>query len=57
MPKNPPPPSCPKCSNPMSFMLVKTGGGKFRCTDCEVPDPLRLPEVARLLTGELRRPE
>jgi len=25
---------------------------KFRCTDCEVSDPLRLLEVAKLLTGE-----
>jgi len=23
----------------MSFMLVKTGGRKFRCIDCDVPDP------------------
>jgi hypothetical protein len=22
----------------MRFMLVKTGGRKFRCIDCEVPD-------------------
>jgi hypothetical protein len=57
MPKNTPPPSCSKCHKPMSFILVKTGGRKFRCTDCEVSDPLRLPEVAKLLTGELRRPE
>jgi hypothetical protein len=40
----------------MHFMLVKTGGRKFRCIDCDGPDPLRLPEVAKLLTGELRRP-
>jgi hypothetical protein len=36
MPKNPPPPDCPKCSKPMRFMLVKTGGRKFRCVDCDV---------------------
>jgi hypothetical protein len=57
MPKNPPPPSCPKCHRPMSFMLVTTGGRKFRCTGCEAADPLRSPEVAKILTGELRRPE
>jgi hypothetical protein len=39
----------------MHFMLVKTGGRKFRCIDCDVPDPL--PEVTKLLAGELRRPE
>jgi hypothetical protein len=41
----------------MHFMLVKTGGRKFRCIDCDVPDPLRSPELVKLLTGELRRPE
>jgi hypothetical protein len=41
----------------MHFMLVKTGGRKFRCIDCDVPDPLQLPEVKNLLAGELRRPD
>jgi len=41
----------------MHFMLVKTRGRKFRCIDCDVPDPLRLQEAAKLLNGELRRPE
>jgi hypothetical protein len=54
MPKNTPPPICPKCRKPMRFLLVKTGGRKFRCIDCDVADPLQLPEVAKLLTGELR---
>jgi hypothetical protein len=39
----------------MHFVLVKTGGRKFRCIDCDVPDPIKLPEVAKLLAGELRR--
>jgi hypothetical protein len=47
MPKNPRSPTCSKCGKPMHFMLVKTGGRKFRCIDCEVPDALRL-----LLTSE-----
>jgi len=46
MAKNTPPPTCPKCNKPMRFLLVKTGGRKFRCIDCEVPDPLKLPEMA-----------
>jgi hypothetical protein len=54
MPKNTPPPSCAKCKKPMKFMLVKTGGRKFRCIDCDLPDPLRSPDVAKLLSGELR---
>jgi hypothetical protein len=41
----------------MHFMLVKTGGRKFRCIDCDAPDPLKMPEVKKLLTGELRPPE
>jgi hypothetical protein len=57
MPKNPPPPICSKCNKPMRFTLVKKGGRKFRCIDCDVPDPLQLPEVTNLLTGELRPPE
>jgi hypothetical protein len=57
VPKNPKPPQCPKCYKPMHFMLVKTGGRKFRCIDCDVPDPLHLPEVAKLLKGALRSPE
>jgi|HubBroStandDraft_4_1064222.scaffolds.fasta_scaffold1620395_1 hypothetical protein len=32
----------------MKFMLVKSGGRKFRCIDCEMPDPLQLPEVENL---------
>jgi hypothetical protein len=37
-------------------MLVKTGGREFRCADCDLTDPLELPEVAKLLTDELRHP-
>jgi hypothetical protein len=38
----------------MKFMLVKTGGRKFRCIDCDDGDPLRSPDIAKLLSGELR---
>jgi hypothetical protein len=40
----------------MHFMLVKTGGRKFRCIDCDVPAPAILSDVTELL-NELRRPE
>jgi hypothetical protein len=40
----------------MRFMLVKTGGRKFRCIDCEAPAPLKLPDVTEILS-ELPRPE
>ena len=36
----------------MHFMLVKTGGRKFRCIDCETADPRQLPEPARKREGE-----
>jgi hypothetical protein len=48
---------CSKCRKPMHFMLVKTGGRKFRCIDCDVPDPLRSQQLAKLLTGELQPPK
>jgi hypothetical protein len=38
----------------MQFLLRKTGGRKFQCLGCDGDDPLRSPDVARLLTGELR---
>ena len=57
MAKNTPPPRCLKCGKPMSFMLVKTGGRKFRCIDCDVPDPLKEPEIKNLLSSELKPPK
>ena len=48
-------PVCPKCHKPMQFLLVKgKRDRKFQCIDCEGDDPLYSPDVARLLTGELR---
>jgi hypothetical protein len=41
----------------MRFMLVKSGGRKFRCIDCDVAGPLQSPEVAELLTGALKAPQ
>jgi hypothetical protein len=38
----------------MRFLLWKTGGRKFQCLGCDGDDPLRSPEVAKLLAGELR---
>jgi hypothetical protein len=38
----------------MQFLLRKTGGRKFQRLDCAGGDPLRCPDVAKLLTGELR---
>jgi hypothetical protein len=54
VPKNTLPPLCPKCEKPVRFLLRKTGGRKFQCLDCEGDDPFRAPEVAKLLTGELK---
>jgi hypothetical protein len=53
MPKNTPPPICPKCKKPLRFLLRKNiGGRKFQWLDCEGDD--RSSDVAKLLTGELR---
>jgi hypothetical protein len=38
----------------MRFVLVKTGGRKFRCLECEGEDPLKSLEVAKLPTGSLK---
>ena len=56
MAKNTPPPTCSKCGKPKRFMLVKSGGRKFRCIDCDVPDPLKTLEMQKLLLSELKSP-
>jgi hypothetical protein len=53
MAKNTPPPACPKCGKPKKFTLVKTGGRKFRCIDCDLHDPMHDLETARWPSGEL----
>jgi hypothetical protein len=53
MPKSTPSPACPKCSKPMRWMLVKSGGRKYRCIDCEGPDPMHAVETTGWLKGEL----
>jgi hypothetical protein len=57
MPKNTPPPLCKTCGNPKQWLLVKTGGRRYRCIDCDGPDPLTSPETLKLFVGELKRPE
>jgi hypothetical protein len=54
MPKNLPPPICPKCRKPMHFITVRTGGRKFRCIDCVSEEPLPSSAVAKLFTDELQ---
>jgi hypothetical protein len=46
--------ACPKCRKPMRLMLAKAGTRKLMCLDCDGEDPLKSPEVAKLLTGELK---
>ena len=57
MPKNFPPPSCPKCKKPMHFLVGKTGVRKFRCVNCDEVDPLRLADIQALIKSELRPQE
>jgi len=33
----------------MRWTLVKAGGRRFRCLDCNGEDPLKSPEVTKLL--------
>ena len=40
----------PEMQQAMRFVLVKTGGRKFRCVDCDVTGLLELQEVTQLLT-------
>jgi hypothetical protein len=51
MRKNTPPPDCPKCEKPMKFVLIKTGGRKFRCLDCQGQDLSQSADVLSLPTG------
>jgi hypothetical protein len=37
----------------MSWLLVKTGGRKFRCIDCDGPGPLKSSETLNFLSGAL----
>ncbi len=57
MPKNPPPPSCPKCRKPMHFIIVKTGGRKFQCVQCDGVDPMRMPDIRINTEHTERSPE
>jgi hypothetical protein len=38
----------------MRLALAKNGTRKLMCLDCEGDDPLKSPEIAKLLTGELK---
>jgi len=40
----------------MHFLIVKTGGRKFRCVRCDDVDPLRLSEIRALIAREQPRP-
>ena len=50
-------PICPICHKPMRFLLVKaTAGREYQCIDCDGEDPMRSPDVSKLLQG-VRPPE
>ena len=57
IPKNPPPPICPKCGKPMHFIITKFGGRKFQCVKCDEVDPMRLSDVQALIASELQPPK
>jgi hypothetical protein len=41
----------------MHFIIVKTGGRKFRCVCCDEVDPMRLIDVQAWTSGELQPPK
>jgi len=55
MPKNTPPPTCKTCGKPMKWLPAKTGYRKFRCIDCDGPDPLKSSETLKLSWGAFER--
>jgi ssDNA-binding Zn-finger/Zn-ribbon topoisomerase 1 len=57
MPKNSPRPICPKCGKPMHFVIIKTGGRKFRCIKCDDIDPMQVPDFHAWTKSELLPPK
>ena len=57
MRKNSPRPICPKCGKAMHFVIVKTGGRKFRCIKCDNIDPMQVPDFQAWAKSELRPPK
>ncbi|SDJ56980.1 hypothetical protein SAMN05444171_1367 [Bradyrhizobium lablabi] len=55
--KNAPRPICRKCGKPMHFVIVKTGGRKFRCIRCDNIDPMQVPDFQAGAKSELRSPK
>jgi hypothetical protein len=50
-------PICPKCHRLMKLALVKAAPGRaYKCIDCEGEDPLRSPDISKLLQS-VRPPE
>jgi hypothetical protein len=41
----------------MHFMVVKTGGRKLRCIECEGVDPMTMADIRGWLAGELQQPK
>lgn len=51
------PPICPTCHRTMRFALVRGMKGRaFRCLDCDGEDPLKSPEIGKLL-NQLQPPQ
>jgi hypothetical protein len=41
----------------MHFIVLKTGGRKFQCAQCDGVDPMRLSDVQAWIKGELQPPK
>jgi tRNA(Ile2) C34 agmatinyltransferase TiaS len=57
MPQNTPPPRCPKCGKRMHFIIVRSGGRKFKCVQCDGADPLKMTDIRGWLASELQPPK
>jgi len=50
-------PICPKCHKPLQLLLMKaTPSRKYQCIECDGEDPLRSPDISKLLQN-VRPPE
>ncbi len=56
MTKSPLRPDCPKCGQPMHF-LIADAIRKFQCVKCDDVDPMQLLDVQDLIESELQPPK
>lgn len=50
---------CPKCGKPLKLMLPPGGEGPrtYQCIHCDRPDPIKSPQLKKLIKGLLHEPK